>query len=389
MSHQASDIVTPKALLLDERLMPLERNAWLTFRALASSDGTVVLSYDALRGYLPSAPGSKRAALETVSKAVLCLRLSTWIALLEYRRNPMTGFSMASRYAVRNQPLAFDDACIEDGDYLPLLERALGHASATIRQLAQSILDEAMRHPDRLGKLPATMQKRIRRLQHRGDGHDPGSPGGSTPHNDLVPEASGGIPKPVRASATAVRTVEKEVLKEVRTYRSSPEVQVSGSAVPARFRQLPQDQQRVLTSRLKGLPPEQRLAVLAEWDVRCESGGVHNAIAYLYGLIKKAVEGVFKLWAARKSAPQQTPVQAVSNSQHGSPPAPSPSSSSQAAKPASREVAQRHLDQIRRMLKTPSLPIGQIIGCMADSGMLPTAPGNTHGAARLGPLGSA
>ena len=145
MSHQASDIITPKALLLDERLTPLERNAWLTFRALAGSDGTVVLSYDALRGYLPSAPGSKRAALETVSRAVLCLRLSTWIALVEYRRNPMTGFSMASRYAVRNQPLAFDDACMEDEDYLPLLERALGHASATIRQLAQSILDEAMR----------------------------------------------------------------------------------------------------------------------------------------------------------------------------------------------------------------------------------------------------
>jgi len=388
MSHQASNIITPKALLLDERLTPLERNAWLTFRSLASSDGTVVLSYDALRGYLPSAPGSKRAALETVSRAVLCLRLSTWIALVEYRRNPMTGFSMASRYAVRNQPLTFDNACLEDEDYLTLLERALGHASATIRQLAQSILDEAMRHPDRLEKLPATMQERIRRLQHRGNDHDPGSPDGSTLRDTHVPEASGSIPKPVPASATAVRTVEKEVLKEVRTYRSSPEVQVSGPDMPARFRQLPQDQQRVLTARLKGLPPEQRLAVLAEWDARCESGGVHNAIAYLYGLIKKAVEGVFKLWAARKSTPQQAPAQAVSNSQHGSPPASSPSSSSQAAKPASREVAQRHLDQIRRMLETPSLPIGQIIGCMTDSGMLPTTPGGTTAAARLGPLGS-
>ncbi|MCC4602027.1 STY4528 family pathogenicity island replication protein [Xanthomonas melonis] len=388
MSHPTSDIITPKALLLDERLTPLERNAWLTFRSLAGSDGTVVLSYDALRGYLPSAPGSKRAALETVSRAVLCLRLSTWIALVEYRRNPMTGFSMASRYAVRNQPLAFDDACMEDEDYLPLLERALGHASATIRQLAQSILDEAMRHPDRLEKLPATTQERMRRLQHRGDDHDPGSPGGSTPRDALVPEAGGDIPKPVPASATAVRTVEKEVLKEVRTYRSPPEVQGSGPDVPARFRQLPQDQQRVLTARLRGLPPEQRLAVLAEWDVRCESGGVHNAIAYLYGLIKKAVEGVFKLWAARKSTPQQAPPHAINNSPHGSPPAPSPSSSSQAAKPASREVAQRHLDQIRRMLKTSSLPIGHIIECMTDSGMQPTAPGNAPAAVRLGPLGA-
>lgn len=220
MSHQASDIITPKALLLDERLTPLERNAWLTFRALASSDGTVVLSYDALRKYLPSAPGSKRAALETVSRAVLCLRLSTWIALVEYRRNPMTGFSMASRYAVRTQPLAFDDACMEDEDYLPLLERALGHASATIRQLAQSILDEAMRHPDRLEKLPATMQERIRRLQHRGDDHGPGSPGGSTARDALVPEASGGIPKPVPASATAVRTVESSTYCRKRSIKA-------------------------------------------------------------------------------------------------------------------------------------------------------------------------
>lgn len=50
MSHEPSDIINPKALLLDERLTPLERNAWLTFRSLAGSDGTVVISYDAQRG---------------------------------------------------------------------------------------------------------------------------------------------------------------------------------------------------------------------------------------------------------------------------------------------------------------------------------------------------
>jgi len=38
--------------------------------------------------------------------------------------------------------------------------------------------------------------------------------------------------------------------------------------------------------RLRGLALEQRQAVLAEWDARCDSGAVHNAIAYLYGLIK-------------------------------------------------------------------------------------------------------
>lgn len=264
MSHQPSDIITPKALLLDERLTPLERNAWLTFRALASSDGTVVLSYDALRKYLPCAPGSKQAALETVSRAVLCLRLSTWIALVEYRRNPMTGFSMASRYAVRNQPLTFVEACLEDDDYLPLLERALNHTSATIRQLARSIFDEAMRQPDALERLPATARERIELLRGNDDDQDPGGPSEPTPPNGrgLIKngsaEARQDIPKSAPASTATVCTVEKEVLKEVRTYPSQSEVQVSGSDLPIRFRQLPQDQQQILMARLRGLALEQR-----------------------------------------------------------------------------------------------------------------------------------
>lgn len=31
MSHRTSDTITPNALLLDERLTPLERKAWLAW----------------------------------------------------------------------------------------------------------------------------------------------------------------------------------------------------------------------------------------------------------------------------------------------------------------------------------------------------------------------
>lgn len=379
MSHQPSDIITPKALLLDERLTPLERNAWLTFRALASSDGTVVLSYDALRKYLPSAPGSKQAALETVSRAVLCLRLSTWIALVEYRRNPMTGFSMASRYAVRNQPLNFVEACLEDDDYLPLLERALSHSSATIRQLARSILDEALSQPDALERLPAAARERIEQLRGNDDNPDPGDPSGSTPPDcrgsitNRSVEGRDGIPKSAPASTATVRTVEKEVLKEVHTYPSQSEVQVSGSDLPIRFRQLPQDQQQILMARLRGLALEQRQAVLAEWDARCASGGVHNAIAYLYGLIKKAVNGMFKLWAARKPAAQQGAATAASGLQV-LPPSASALSDVPAVKPASPDVVEQSLAQIRKILQPSAKSVGQIIESMAGSGALPTRP---------------
>lgn len=394
MSYQPSDIITPKALLLDERLTPLERNAWLTFRALASSDGTVVLSYDALRKYLPSAPGSKQAALETVSRAVLCLRLSTWIALVEYRRNPMTGFSMASRYAVRNQPLTFVDACLEYDDYLPLLERAFSHNSATIRQLARSILDEALRQPDALERLPAAARARIKQLRGNGDDHDPGGPSGPTPPNGRSPitnrsvEARDGIPKSAPTSTATVRTVEKEVLKEVHTYLPQSEAQVSGSALPIRFQKLPQDQQQILMARLRGLALEQRQAVLAEWDARCASGGVHNAIAYLYGLIKKAVNGMFKLWAARKPAPQQAPAKAASGSQVSLPVASASPDVVPAVKPASREVVEQSLAQIRHILQTPAKSVGQIIESMAGSGVLPTRLKRAHVAGMPGSLGA-
>lgn len=393
MSHQPSDIITPKALLLDERLTPLERNAWLTFRALASSDGTVVLSYDALRKYLPSAPGSKQAALETVSRAVLCLRLSTWIALVEYRRNPMTGFSMASRYAVRNQPLTFVEACLEDDDYLPLLERALSHSSATIRQLAQSILDEAMRQPDALERLPVAARERIEQLRGNDDDPDPSGPSGSPPPDSRSPimnrpvEARDGIPKAAPASTATVRTVEKEVLKEVHTYRPQSEVQVSSSDLPIRFRQLPQDQQQILMARLRGLALEQRQAVLAEWDARCASGGVHNAIAYLYGLIKKAVNGMFKLWAARKSALQHGAAKAPSGLQV-SPPTASAFPDVPAVKPASRDVVEQSLAQIRQILQTPAKSVGQIIEDMAGSGVLPTRRKGAHVTGMPGLLGA-
>jgi hypothetical protein len=324
---------------------------------------------------------------------VLCLRLSTWIALVEYRRNPMTGFSMASRYGVRNQPLTFVEACLEDDDYLPLLERALSHNSATIRQLAWSILDEALRQPDALERLPAAARARIKQLRGNGDDHDPGGPSGSTPPEGRVPitnrsvEARDGIPKSAPASTATVRTVEKEVLKEVHTYPSQSEVQVSGSALPIRFQKLPQDQQQILMARLRGLALEQRQAVLAEWDARCASGVVHNAIAYLYGLIKKAVNGMFKLWAARKPAPQQAPAKAPSGLQV-SPPAASAFPDVPAVKPASREVVEQSLAQIRQILQMPAKSVGQIIEGMAGSGVLPTRLKRAHVAGMPGSLGA-
>lgn len=97
---------------------------------------------------------------------------------------------------------------------------------------------------------------------------------------------------------------------------------------------------------------------------------------------------MFKLWVARKSVPQQTPEPVVSSSLPDALPAAlPPSPSSQAEKPASREVAQRHLEQIRRMLKLPPQPIGQIIENLIGDGHL-VQPGDLPATGGLGPAGA-
>lgn len=371
----------PQALLLDERLTPLERNAWLAFRSLTDSNGTVAVSYDSLRGFLPSAPGSQKAALETVARAVLCLRLSTWIALVEYRRNPRTGFSMASRYVVRDEPLAFDEACRADNDYLPLLERALSHASATVRQLARGILDAALRHPDTLARLPMALQERVRLLQQAHFDNGPDDSDDPPAHSDALPftcpQATGAdIPKHAPVMAETVRSVNL-VSKKIHTYRTGQQSQSEAPALTldaaARFHRLPPDQQRYLTARLATLHPEQQQAVLDEWSVRCGAGYVRNAIAYLYGLIRKAVEGTFRLWAARKLTPDPAPTRTPADAPHPHQNSPCPQAPSPTNRPVSHEVAQRHIEQIRSILKTPR-HVSQVIGDMVRNGVLSRPP---------------
>jgi hypothetical protein len=374
-------IFVPHALLLDERLTALERNAWLAFRSLAGDAGTVI-SYESLRGFLPSAPGSQKAALETVARAVLCLRLSTWIALVEYRRNPLTGFSMASHYVVRDQPLAFVEACGADDDYLPLLDRALSHASVTVRQLARSILDAALRHPDALAHLPVAMQERIRLLQQKYCDHGPDDSDGPPASSGTLPSTcpsstEADVPKHTSTLAATVRSAEDLVSRKIHTLRTDVRPQSEAPALtldaPARFHRLPPDQQRYLTTRLGALRPEQRQAVLDEWNVRCGAGYVRNAIAYLYGMIRKAMEGTFRLWAARELAPDLASTKAAADAPRLPRNSPRPQPTIQTDRPASREVAQKHIEHIRNFLKMPR-HVSQVIDELACNGVLSRPP---------------
>ena len=107
---------------------------------------------------------------------------------------------------------------------------------------------------------------------------------------------------------------QNKVYKEVPTYPTScnvsqverPIIERSDADLLARFRLLAADQQDYLSGRLRALPVEQRRDVLAEWSIRCAAGTVRDAAAYLFGLIRKALQGTFRLWAARENRQERS-----------------------------------------------------------------------------------
>lgn len=400
MSHSTrsySTVPVPGMLLLDQRLTPLERNAWMVLRTMASDDGTVVASYESLREYLPCAPGASKASHETVSKVMLCLRLSTWVALVEHRRDPVTGYIKASRYAVRNQRISFVQACRDDGEYLMQFERALEHSAANVRQLARCILDEAQVYED-LDCLPKEVQDRIANLWEKAHGRDSDGSGGPPSSGGFAVDKSAATdiddPKPSSPIPETVRTVQNKVLNKIHTYtyctdsEEESEVSISGGpsddAATRRFQRLPPNDQRYLTQRLRGLSLQQRQDVLHEWHCRCAAGYVKNAIAYLYGLIKKAVAGQFRLWAAREpmgTTPSEHVISAESapvslepryRAQNPEPrliPAQAVNSANESESLAVRAKGQAHLAQLRAMFDKPR-SANQVLGELERSGRL-------------------
>jgi hypothetical protein len=159
------------------------------------------------------------------------------------------------------------------------------------------------------------------------------------------------FPKSTPEIPETVRTVQNKVYK-VPTYRT-PQAETSEQEALARFRRLAADQQDYLSGRLRALPVEQRQDVLAEWSIRCAAGTVRDAAAYLFGLIRKALQGTFRLWAARKNRQEQP----ASRIQEAPREKPQPSSTSEmpvaeaADPPVSREVASAYLQHMKTLLQ--------------------------------------
>ncbi|CAM8819844.1 Helix-turn-helix domain-containing protein [Burkholderia pseudomallei] len=351
----------PRALFLDRRLTPLERNAWQVIRMQLQRDGlTAFPTYDELAPYLASMPCTTKASSETVARALTILRLTRWLSLVQRRRDQPTGRHQGNLYVLHDEPLSPFEAIQLDVEYLDLIGRALSHASKAIRSVGDHVLEELATDPLLSGcVLPTRLQIITRRLAQQGlhddtddtiDDAAPQAP--SYPQHD----SEDGETSPLRISKAPPSDSEhgRKPPSEARLRNPNADrtVRIKPSSdgptpvprardalrLPARFATLRAEQQNGALAALQQVDPSLRQAVLDEWQARLESQGVRKPAGYLFGIIGKALRGEFQAWCAPSShSPASTP-----------PAIPTPT-----ARPVDTNVVQQHLAHLRALLHLP------------------------------------
>ncbi|MBB0025191.1 MULTISPECIES: STY4528 family pathogenicity island replication protein [Burkholderiaceae] len=352
----------PRALFLDRRLTPLERNAWQVFRLQLQSDGvTAFPTYDQLRPYLASMPCAAQASHETVARALTLLRLTRWLSLVRRRRDPKTGRMLGNLYVLHDEPLTPFEAMQLDPDYLGLVSQALTHAAKAVQIVGMNTLREIAEDPMLGGRtLPTRLQVLAQRMARNewADASYPQEPVDNEseegqdgrlrnlddPSSDseagLKPSPDGSLRNPKED-----RTVRMDRINQVRTV---PRVKaLQHLRLPERLLRLKDEQQSGAMVALQQVDESLRQAVLDEWDARCRNSAVRNPAGYLFGIIQKAIRGEFKAWAGEGGSPSTPPAPSLSPRLA----APSPSAPQPPAPNGhGREAARAYLAKLRSTL---------------------------------------
>ena len=350
----------PRALFLDRRLTPLERNAWQVFRLQLQSDGvTAFPTYDQLRPYLASMPCAAQASHETVARALTLLRLTRWLSLVRRRRDPKTGRILSNLYVLHDEPLTPFEAMQLDPDYLGLVSQALTHAAKAVQIVGMNTLREIAEDPMLNGRtLPTRLQVLAQRMA-RNEWADASYPQAPVDHESEEgqdgllrnlegpsSESEAGLksaPDGSLRNPKEDRTVRMDRINQVRTVPRAKSLQ--HLRLPERLLRLKDEQQSGAMVALQQVDESLRQAVLDEWDARCRKSAVRNPAGYLFGIIQKAMRGEFKAWAGEGGSPSTPPAP---------PPRPAAPAPSAPPPPApngpGREAARAYLAKLRSTL---------------------------------------
>ncbi|ATV19184.1 STY4528 family pathogenicity island replication protein [Pseudomonas syringae] len=331
----------PRGLLLDDRLSPLERNAWQVFRLLINGDGvTAFPSYEKLRPYLGSSPG-KSASKETVAKALTVLRLTRWLSLGQRVRDSVSGRVQGNVYILHDEPVGCAEAMEIDHNYMQLVGQALGHANKAVRVVADHAFKEFAADPHHSsGARPSRLEVIEERWRQQGwhDAPQTVDPSQDRPEfgfrtkgsgeSDLLSSeselskksAGANLKTPGSDSELSLNSASFGLVRIPNSYSTYTNTntsvcksfvprdeQESVPDLPSGFERFTQDQREKALIALLRVAPDLRTPLLDQWQHRCKSGSVKNPFGYLLSCTQKAMSGEFNAQWQAPSAPGQNP----------------------------------------------------------------------------------
>lgn len=351
----------PMALLMDRRLTPLERNTWQVLRWLITERKVSTPRYQDLQPYLATSPCGTQASRETIARALNVLRTTRWLSLVDRSRDAQ-GCLRGCVYVLHGDPLTPAEQLELDTGYATLLQQNLNHATKGVRDVTQHVIEEiqsdtqvAQVDKDPLvAAVPPVQQQALPLTCGDVENSEPGEchpvrDSGAAP-TDSESSGKASVLADVR-NADAGRTVQKD---------KSKKNTVLGQVEFGRAR-WPEDlplnptERRMASKAMRQLEPEQQQAVINEAAVRCARGEIRKPVAYLMGLIKRACQGEFTLWAARADAPTlaPTPSRAATSAPIPQPPRePPPRSGQRTASP----LALSCLEELKQRCRGVSAP---------------------------------
>ncbi|WP_145931199.1 STY4528 family pathogenicity island replication protein [Yersinia bercovieri] len=314
----------PRQLFSDERLSALDKMAWVMIRLYAQqNEGAVFPTYDELQQQL-AAPHLDKASRETVSRALLMLRLTGWLSLCKRVRDN-GGRVRGNIYAQHDEPVGFRDAEYFDPGWLDTVAQACRHGNKSVRLTALAVLhdiktDTAMRHRhSRIAMFEARLSapqtpKDFAKLRHTVQLQ----PSSNT-------ELSQNRRKSVRKSLSSIsehslktksysrvrksnRYVVRSSTQDVKDTYVAPAAEVENqSPVQLKWPQaliehLTTQDRDCAEPQLLALPEKLGQYVLDDVAKRIGSGEVRNVAAYLLGTLKRARNGQFNTIASLPTA---------------------------------------------------------------------------------------
>lgn len=300
----------PRRLLLDNRLTPLERNAWQVFHLLLNDDGlTSFPTYEQLRPYLASSP-FKVASRETVAKALTALRMTRWLSLGGCVRDEVTGQMKGNVYLLHDEPVSIAEAVLLDCGYLDLVNEGLGHTNKSVRDVAAHVVQEFHTDPFlQENTLPSHLERMQQRLTQQSwakslVGLERASDS-ELSENESERSERASVRNRGEPSLDSELSRKPAVLSPVRNPNSSststntnvckntvPQA-CEGLRLPEQFLLLAADQRRNAMVALGAIGPGLQQQVLDQWAARCASAEVRNPVGYLFGMVQKALRGEF------------------------------------------------------------------------------------------------